>query len=135
MPKFIVTIREVDVYETDVEIDADNADAAKSKARELRSGIDYKPIGTDAYTMIPKVSEISFKTKTAFTGRNGTFQAAGLLITGRDPIKIQPITPRGRVGRCSIQVPIESVLELIAALREAQYEYVNEEIVVPALKT
>lgn len=54
-----------------------------------------------------------------FLGRNGYFLSTGTSIITLDAgtlVAIQPITSRGIVGRASIEIPIEAVPELIAAL-------------------
>jgi hypothetical protein len=59
-----------------------------------------------------------------FTGRNGTFLCAGvyLEILGLGTpesvrrLMIMPITSKGRGGRCDIDIPVDKLDELIAAL-------------------
>lgn len=58
-----------------------------------------------------------------FLGRNGTFKAKGLSVFDyetADTIVFEPITSKGVIGRCSIEVPkyAPSLRELIATLQK-----------------
>jgi hypothetical protein len=73
--------------------------------------------------------EISFSRETRFQGRNGYFRCKGLAVgraptvtSGGEVIFCEPVTSRGEVGNCQIQVPVEAVPELIGVLRELQNE-------------
>ena len=51
-------------------------------------------------------------------GRNGAFKAIGLYIYNSvNKIVVTPITSRGNLARCEIEVPITHLPELIAALK------------------
>ncbi len=65
------------------------------------------------------IKTIEFKRHVTFTGRNGTFKCAGVeLMECGDRIQISPLTSKGSVGRCDIDIPTENLDEFIAALRE-----------------
>jgi hypothetical protein len=54
-----------------------------------------------------------------FLGRNGFFKATGLnLLTTVDEkhVVIAPITSKGKVGRCEMWIPVESIEDLIREL-------------------
>jgi len=65
-------------------------------------------------------TKINFDRSVNFIGRNGYFKAKGLDLYANESIVIfQPITSKGNVGRCSIEIPIENVAALMNALSEA----------------
>ena len=54
-----------------------------------------------------------------FLGRNGYFTCVGVEIfdmTFRKVVEISPITSKGKVGRCYIQIPIGNLPEVIEKL-------------------
>lgn len=58
---------------------------------------------------------------TKFTGRNGYHNMKGihfLLVEDNSVVMIAPITSKGEVGRCDIEVPVEDLDVLIAKLQE-----------------
>jgi hypothetical protein len=67
--------------------------------------------------------QVLFQTPRSFLGRNGRFRATGIEVTGlreHGEITIEPITSRGRIGRCCIEVPIGTESrELINAINAA----------------
>lgn len=69
-------------------------------------------------------TEIRFKKRiTAFKGRNGVMKCSGVEVyRGGDlsTMWLSPLTSRGVVGRCYIEVPVEDIPALIKAIREAQ---------------
>lgn len=69
------------------------------------------------------ISELKFSTETFFTGRNGTFKAIGLKIwyeENVDVFTISPITSKGKIGRCSIDIPKDDVINLITKLQSVK---------------
>jgi hypothetical protein len=61
---------------------------------------------------------IKFDRTVQFLGRNGGFKCTGVsaLATSDDTLMIEPITSKGDVGRCFIEIPIENVSAFINAL-------------------
>lgn len=55
---------------------------------------------------------------TTFTGRNGTFQCTGLVITplATNQVIIEPITSKNETGRCSITIPEEDIPNVCSGL-------------------
>ena len=75
--------------------------------------------------MRPKLTrgteQVKFERQTHFTGRNGYGKCNGIDLLPLDHNKslmIAPLTSRGDVGRCDIEVPMENLPELIAKLQE-----------------
>lgn len=67
------------------------------------------------------IKEIKFTRQTNFTGRNGYMKCGGIEVMGFDHksmVQVAPITSKGAVGRCDIEIPLEDVPALIAALQE-----------------
>jgi len=63
---------------------------------------------------------IKFARNTFFTGRNGMFKASGLEILPLDhnnSFMISPITSKGLIGRCDVEIPKEVLPELIKTLQ------------------
>jgi len=66
--------------------------------------------------------------KTLFLGRNGTFKCTGVIIqemlyfpkdkSAFNTLEIAPLTSIGKIGRCTIDIPIESIPELIENLKK-----------------
>jgi len=65
------------------------------------------------------MKEIKFKRTSTFLGRNGEFKSTGLRInlTFDNGIFIEPITSKDKTGRAYLAIPIESIPELIEALK------------------
>ena len=64
--------------------------------------------------------QIGWNRTTNFTGRNGYMQCKGmdvLTLPGSNSVMLSPLTSRGKVGRCDIEVPIEALPQLIEALQ------------------
>ena len=59
--------------------------------------------------------------ETHFIGRNGYFKQRGVSVrsTVGNTVLIEPITSRGTVGRCMIEIPKDTVPELIKALKDS----------------
>ena len=58
--------------------------------------------------------------QTNFTGRNGYFACGGievLHLNHNNSVMLSPLTSRGVVGRCDIEVPLENVPDLIVQLQ------------------
>ncbi|WP_432263171.1 hypothetical protein [Cupriavidus sp. TMH.W2] len=50
--------------------------------------------------------EVKYPSLGLFVGRNGEFKSAGMVIREiRGSVQVQPITSRGKLGRCVIEVP------------------------------
>ena len=67
--------------------------------------------------------QINWKNKrlTKFTGRNGYYNCSGMNffpMSNGDCIMIAPVTSKGSTGRCDIEIPIESIDEVINALKQ-----------------
>ena len=65
--------------------------------------------------------QVKFNKFTQATGRNGCLKCSGLDILSLDhngTILLAPLTSKGYVARCDIEIPVEAVPELIAKLRE-----------------
>jgi hypothetical protein len=63
------------------------------------------------------IKNLAFNRHVTFTGRNGTMKCAGVeLMEFDDRVQISPITSKGDVGRCDIDIPKENVPALIEAL-------------------
>jgi hypothetical protein len=57
-----------------------------------------------------------FKRPVKFTGRNGYFTATGLQVSeSNGTLYLSPITSKGNVGHCCIQIPAEDA-EIVAAI-------------------
>ena len=62
----------------------------------------------------------------SFLGRNGVYDSIGLHlmrldgspITGPIRLSIQPITSKGNLGRARLEIPLEAVSALVAALKD-----------------
>jgi hypothetical protein len=54
-------------------------------------------------------AKIRFKRTVRFTGRNGTFKAVGLdiFIDKDNVVSLYPITSKGVIGNCRIDIPLE----------------------------
>jgi hypothetical protein len=68
----------------------------------------------------PGDNTVKFTRQTNFTGRNGYHKCSGIelwVMNGQQAVNIAPLTSKGVVGRCDIEVPLEDVPALIAALQ------------------
>lgn len=55
-----------------------------------------------------------------FIGRNGYLKQSGIYVYANESLVIlQPITSKGEVGRCSMEIPIEYVAALVNILSDA----------------
>lgn len=62
-------------------------------------------------------TQVKFNRNVNFIGRNGAFKCIGLEIANiQGVIVIEPITSKGQVGRCQIEIPQESVNEVVNAI-------------------
>lgn len=66
---------------------------------------------------------ITFSRVVSFLGRNGTFQAKGINIGTLKPqiVYFEPITSKGKVARCCIEIPVEDIPKVMERL-----EYIME---------
>lgn len=65
---------------------------------------------------------ITFKQTVSFLGRNGNFKSIGLNVykykySTEDKVELTPITSKGLLGRCVIEIPTESIPDLIKSLQ------------------
>ena len=63
------------------------------------------------------ITNTQFKTKTEALGRNGMMIVTGLDVSsveGRGYLSIRPITSKGLLGRCLIELPTEAIPTIIA---------------------
>lgn len=66
---------------------------------------------------------MKFSKPTTFLGRNGMFAATGLEINpyltadNHSVVVLEPVTSRGVIGRCNIEIPVEDIPSLIAELQ------------------
>jgi hypothetical protein len=74
--------------------------------------------------------QVKFSRTVKFTGRNGAFKCTGIDIfkwhyTANDTsdISITPITSKGILGRCEIEVPIENLPAVIEILQNLVDEH------------
>jgi hypothetical protein len=66
-----------------------------------------------------KTKTINFKQQVTFTGRNGTFKCVGVEVWElSNRVTISPITSKGKIGRCDIDIPLENLGEFINALTD-----------------
>ncbi len=62
-------------------------------------------------------TQVTFSRKVKFIGRNGCFQCTGVEISNiQGVVTIEPITSKGEVGRCQIEIPQESVNDFVNAI-------------------
>jgi hypothetical protein len=65
-------------------------------------------------------AKIKYDRNVNFIGSNGYFKASGLDIYANESIVIlQPITSKGEIGICSIEIPIEAIAALMNILNQA----------------
>lgn len=72
---------------------------------------------------------ILYKEEVWFTGRNGAYQQTGMAvkeITGA--VKMQPLTRKGAIGHCAIEIPLDDIPELIGHLSSAYRRKIAAEI-------
>ena len=66
-----------------------------------------------------KYEEVRFEKNVRFLGRNGLFKSMGVCVDEFEgAVNISPITSKDLIGRCCIEIPIESIPELIEALQK-----------------
>lgn len=80
------------------------------------------------------VEDIYFNQETHFLGRNGNFKSSGVCVElnasptlGEGTVYLTPFTSKGLLGRCRIEIPVESAADLISALRWAIKEAKRKE--------
>jgi len=64
-------------------------------------------------------AKLTWKRTTNFTGRNGFLKCNGLdllKMIHNKSILISPITSKGKIGRCDIEVPLEAIPAVIQEL-------------------
>lgn len=67
------------------------------------------------------IRTVKFPRITQFTGRSGYFKCSGLELMALEhnkSIMLSPLTGKGDIGRCDIEVPLEALDELIETLKE-----------------
>lgn len=73
---------------------------------------------------------ISYDKDVIFLGRNGEFRCAGLEVKqyGGIVVQFEPVTSKGEVGRCVIEMPVDKLDELIGVLSEIRRKVVGADI-------
>lgn len=67
------------------------------------------------------MKDIKYKTTVNFQGRNGMFKQTGMAVQAdAKNVTLQPFTSRGVIGNCFMEIPLESVDEVIEALRSVK---------------
>ena len=62
--------------------------------------------------------QVKFARTTSFLGRNGHMKCGGIDITSfGSSVTLSPLTSRGVIGRCNIEIPLENLPEVIAKLQ------------------
>ena len=62
--------------------------------------------------------EIKYKSTTYYIGRNGQGLQTGLALTDlNDTLRLEPINSKNHLANCMINIPKESILEVIDALQ------------------
>lgn len=62
--------------------------------------------------------QVKFAKTTGFLGRNGYMKCSGIdLSSSTDVVTLSPLTSRGDVGRCNIEIPLDNLPEVIAKLQ------------------
>ena len=67
--------------------------------------------------------EIKYKRTVAFEGRNGLFKQGGIVIRVSDygkTITMFPLTLKGIIARCMIEIPLENMQEIIHELKSIE---------------
>jgi hypothetical protein len=72
--------------------------------------------------MYRRVINFSGQEETISQGRSGSIKTTGIEVFKVDgfPLKLSPITRRGTVANCYIEIELRAIPELIEALQEAQ---------------
>lgn len=66
------------------------------------------------------ILKMTWERTTNFTGRNGYAKCKGLdlqTLDHNESLLLAPLTSRGVIGRCDIEIPLESLPELVAKLQ------------------
>jgi len=67
------------------------------------------------------IKDIKYATTVNFVGRNGFFKQTGISVQSvGQVITLQPFTSRGVIGNGFLEIPLDSVDEVINALRSAK---------------
>ena len=69
------------------------------------------------------IHKISYKRTLSALGRNGHIKQSGIEVMNREDshqghISLSPITSKGDIGRCEIEIPIEDLQQVIDALEQ-----------------
>ena len=67
------------------------------------------------------IIDLKYKRTVNFLGRNGMFKQSGVAVTktpGQTLVTLQPFTSRGDIGRAWLEIPLEDVPSVIAALQK-----------------
>lgn len=69
------------------------------------------------------IVDLKFKEQVYFQGRNGTFKASGVVVNSMEKhVRLTPLTSKGTVGNAFLEIPKESIPELLALLTAATSE-------------
>lgn len=64
------------------------------------------------------MNDVHFSRQTNFTGRNGYMKCSGInLLRQENSVLLAPLTSRGCIGRCDVEIPLEDLPALIAGLQ------------------
>jgi hypothetical protein len=73
------------------------------------------------------IKDVVYQKQTTFIGRNGCFKQSGLAITKYgDAISLEPLTSKGAIGHCQINIPYGNINDVMDALQQAMYQIENE---------
>lgn len=66
------------------------------------------------------MKDITFSRNVEFLGRNGLFKQSGISVATviGNRVMLEPITSKGDIGRASLEIPNENVVDVIKALLE-----------------
>jgi hypothetical protein len=66
------------------------------------------------------IIDLKYKRTANFLGRNGMFKQTGISVatTGAKSVTLQPFTSKGIIGRAWLEIPLEDVPSVIAALQK-----------------
>lgn len=64
------------------------------------------------------MKDITFNRNVEFCGRNGLFKQSGISVAKviGNRVILEPITSKGVIGRCSVEIPVENIPDVIKAL-------------------
>lgn len=76
--------------------------------------------------MVGLFKEIHYKRVVSYNGKNGWLKCKGIdIMSLGDYIRISPLTSRGLVAKCHIDVPVEEIDNLINELQKLKINETN----------